>query len=100
MSSVVAKRLDGKTILVTGASSGIGRIDILKQVAVEIKREVGEGVRILPVQLDFSKPDEVFSFINKLPTEFKHINILINNDGLVKGVDKAPGIALRYQDHV
>lgn len=70
------------------------RIDTLKQVAAEIKREVGEGVSILPVQLDVSKPDEVFSFINKLPAEFKQIDILINNAGLVKGVDKAPEIAL------
>ncbi len=115
MSSAMGKRLDGKTILVTGASSGIGRsiaqefartspknlkliltarrVDTLKKVAADINKEVGDGVKVLPVQLDVSKPEEVFSFVDKLPAEFKEIDILINNAGLVKGVAKAPEIA-------
>jgi 3-hydroxy acid dehydrogenase / malonic semialdehyde reductase len=110
----MSKRLEGKTVLVTGASSGIGRsvaqefartspkslkiiltarrIDALKSLAAEISKEVGEGVKVLPVQLDVSKPDEVQSFHGKLPDEFKDIDILINNAGLVKGVAKAPEI--------
>ena len=100
MLSAAGKRLDGKTVLVTGASSGIGcsvaqefartypknlkiiitarRIDRLKNVAADINKEVGDGVKILPVQLDVSKPDEVLGFIEKLPVEFKEIDILIN----------------------
>ena len=115
MSSAMGKRLDGKTILVTGASSGIGRsvaqefartspknlkliltarrVDTLKKVAADINKEVGDGVKVLPVKLDVSKPEDVFSFIDKLPAEFKEIDILINNAGLVKGVAKAPEIA-------
>jgi 3-hydroxy acid dehydrogenase/malonic semialdehyde reductase len=101
MSSAASKRLEGKTILITGASSGIGRstafefartspknlrlvltarrIDSLKQIAADIQKEVGDGVKVLPVQLDISKPEEVRSFVSKLPEEFKEIDVLVNN---------------------
>ncbi|KAK4193820.1 putative oxidoreductase [Podospora australis] len=114
MSSAVAKRLEGKTIVVTGASSGIGRstafefartspknlrliltarrIDTLKEIAAEITKEVGEGVKVLPVQLDVSKPEEVRAFVGNLPEEWRDINVLVNNAGLVKGLAKAPEI--------
>ncbi|KUI68289.1 hypothetical protein VM1G_04145 [Cytospora mali] len=115
-SAAAAKRLEGKTIVITGASSGIGRstafefartapqnglklvltarrIETLHQVAAEIKKEVGDGVKVLPVQLDVSKPEEVRQFVPSLPEEFKDINVLVNNAGLVKGVAKAPEIA-------
>ena len=110
----MGKRLNGKTIVVTGASSGIGRsvaqefartspnnlkiiitarrIDALKKLAADINKEVGDGVKVLPVQLDVSKPSEVTSFVDKLPAEFREIDILVNNAGLVKGFGKAPDI--------
>lgn len=101
MASAMASRLEGKTIVITGASSGIGRstakefaktspknlklivtarrIDALKELAEEIKSEVGEGVKVLPVKLDISKPDEVKSFVDGLPEEFRDIDVLVNN---------------------
>jgi 3-hydroxy acid dehydrogenase / malonic semialdehyde reductase len=100
-SSAMSKRLEGKTIVITGASSGIGRstaiefartspknlrliltarrIDTLKEIAAEIKKEVGEGVKVLPFKLDVSNPEEVRSFVGNLPEEWREIDVLVNN---------------------
>lgn len=120
MTTAMAKRLEGKTIIVTGASSGIGkstalefartspkslkliltarRIDALKTLAEEIKNEVGPGVQVCPLKMDVSKPDEVRDFVNSLPSDFKEIDVLVNNAGLVKGVAKAPDILAEDTD--
>lgn len=55
------------------------RIDTLKQIAEEIKQEVGEGVKALPVKLDVSNPSEVKGFVDSLPPDFKDIDVLVNN---------------------
>lgn len=55
------------------------RVDNLKQLAEDIKKEVGEGVQVLPIKLDVSKPDEVRGFVDSLPAEFKEIDVLVNN---------------------
>jgi len=44
------------------------------------------------VKLDVSKPSEIKGFVESLPTEFKEIDVLVNNAGLVKGTAKAPDI--------
>ena len=55
------------------------RIDTLKEIAEEIKKEVGSGVKVLPVKLDVSNPSEVRGFVDSLPADFKEIDVLVNN---------------------
>lgn len=115
-SSAATKRLEGKTVVITGASSGIGRstafefartapnnglklvltarrVETLEKIAADIAQEVGDGVKVLPVKLDVSNPEEVRGFVGNLPEGFRDINVLVNNAGLVKGVAQAPEIA-------
>ena len=95
--------MNPKTILITGASSGIGkacaqslalqgnkliitarRKDKLEALANELR---SKGAKVYASVFDVRQREEVEAFVGSLPEEFREINVLINNAGLAAGLD-------------
>ncbi|RPB19554.1 NAD(P)-binding protein [Terfezia boudieri ATCC MYA-4762] len=111
--SSMSRRLSQKTILITGASSGIGRSTALefartapdcrlivtaRRVAAlaELKSCIEKefpGVSVLVYKLDVSNQNEVSGIVEKLPPGWREVDVLVNNAGLVKGVDQVGSIS-------
>ena len=94
-----------KTILITGASSGIGEgcarkfasqgarlilnsrsTDKLTALAEELKEKYDAECYVMP--FDVCDRESAAAALNALPQEWKSIDVLVNNAGLAIGVDK------------
>lgn len=85
--------LEGKSAVVTGASSGIGAATA-QALAAEGARVVGGARRvdrisppITPLELDVTNPDSCERFVTAATEELSGIDILVNGAGLALGRD-------------
>jgi 3-hydroxy acid dehydrogenase/malonic semialdehyde reductase len=93
-----------KTIMITGATAGFGKATAVrfakngyniiitgrrKERLDELEKELLSygNIKVLSLNFDVRKRDEVASAIGNLPPEWKAIDILINNAGLAVGLD-------------
>lgn len=91
-----------KIILITGATSGFGkaiaekfaagkwnciitgrRADMLHTFADELREKY--QIRVLSLVFDVQKKEGVFQSLSNLPTEWKDVDVLVNNAGLALG---------------
>ena len=97
----MSPNLNGKTVLITGASAGIGRstalefartcpgtlriivtarrVRALHDLAAAIKDECGDRVKVLSRGLDVSDQKAVEGFVDGLPEDWRDIDVLLNN---------------------
>jgi NAD(P)-dependent dehydrogenase (short-subunit alcohol dehydrogenase family) len=111
----MAKQLQDKIAIVTGASNGIGRgiaetfaaegaktvlvarrAELLDEVAAGIKAKGGQA---LPAPTDLTKEDQVAALFARVKKEFGRLDVLVNNAGVPTHINTEE-ITLKYWNEV
>lgn len=108
-------RLDGRVAVVTGGARGLGAqivrrlaeagadviagdLDLVGVTALAAEVAATSGRRVLGVELDVSKPDEIAAAADLAIAEFGRLDIWVNNAGISYATGPATDVAVDFID--